>query len=272
LKYGIFVHPRRPKIPVDKVLKRIKSAGASYSQEDPDIAIVVGGDGTFAYYGRTFSIPLLFVGVQEFGVAGSRAKLAEIFYDDLVRALQNIEASRYSVMEKKMLSALLKRHSVDVLTDVYLERGKFAGCLRYSTMVKPSGQSKFSPFSDYAIGNGVIISTSFGAGGYFSYPGRLQSGESGSMGPSGFADDQIGICHIIPTYLVRKRKGREHRTREIRYTIPLCSTVQIKLLRDANARLYGTTVHSKGVPVRLGDTITVTPAERTAKIIKLRNS
>jgi len=271
LKFGIFVHPKRPKIPVDKILGRIKSAGASYSQEDPDIAIVVGGDGTFGYYGRNLSIPMLFVGVQESGVVGSRAKLAEIFYNDLVRTLHDIEHGRYSIIEKKMLSTSLKRDSVDVLTDVYLERGKFAGCLRYATMVKPLGRSKLLPFSDYAIGNGVIISTSFGAGGYFSYPDRVPSAERARIGPAGFGDDRIGICHIVPTYLVRKRKGISSQSEKIRYTVPLRSSVKLKLLRDANARLYGTTIHSKGIPVRLGDTITVTSANRTAKIIKLRN-
>lgn len=272
MKFGIFVHQKRPKIPVDKILKRIKFAGASYSQEDPDIAIVVGGDGTFGYYGRTLSIPMLFVGVKEVGVIGSRARLAEIFYNELIRALHDIEVGRHSIVEKKMLSVRSGRRSVDVLTDVYLERGKFAGCLRYATIVKPSSRSKFSPFSDYAIGNGVIISTSFGAGGYFSYPARLQPGEPGRMGPASFDDDRLGICHIIPTYLVRKRRDISNQSDRIRYTVPLCSTIQIRLLRDANACLYGTTSHSKGVPVRLGDTITVTPAKRTAKIIKLRNS
>jgi NAD+ kinase len=267
LKFGIFVHPKRPKVPADRILKHIKSAGIPYSQEDPEVAIVVGGDGTFGYYGRTLSIPLLFVGVKEAGIVGSRARLAEIYFDDLVRALRNIEADRYSVVERRMLSARLK-HSVDVLTDVYLERGKFAGCLRYALTARPSGKSKFSPFSDYAIGNGVIISTSFGAGGYFSYPDRLPSGRTGH---AVFADDRIGICHIIPTYLIRKRKGISSLSDKIRYTVPLHSTIQIRLLRDANARLYGTTIHSKGVPVRMGDTITVTTAKRTAKIIKLRN-
>jgi NAD+ kinase len=246
---------------LDRIIKRVKSAGVQYSQKDPDVAIVVGGDGTFGYYGRTLSIPLLFVGVKELGVAGSRAGLAEIFYDGLAGALHDIEAGRYSVVEKRILSARLK-HSVDVLTDVYLERGEFAGCLRYATTVKPSGKGKFQTFTDGAIGNGVIISTSFGAGGYFSYPERLQP----RAGPKGFGDDRIGICHIIPTYLVRKGRG----IAKIRYTVPVHSIVQIKLLRDANARLYGTTAHSEGVPVRLGDTITVTPAKRTARLIKLR--
>lgn len=269
MKFGIFVHPKRPKIPLDKILKRIRLAGASYSQEDPDIAIVVGGDGIFGYYGRTLSIPLLFVGVREFGVVGSRARLAEISYEDLARGLRDIKTGRYSVMEKKMLSARLKSHSVDVLTDVYLDRGKVAGCLRYATLTKPLGRNNFLPFTDCSIGNGVVISTSFGAGGYYSYPDRLRSGGWGRMGHPGFTDDRIGICHIIPTYLVRIKNGKTRQSRKIRYTIPSCSTVKIKLLRDANARLYGITEHSRGAPVTLGDIITVTPTTRTAKIIKL---
>ncbi len=261
MKFGIFVHPRRPKVPLDRIVKRVQSAGMQYSQKDLDVAIVVGGDGTFGYYGRTLSVPLLFVGVRESGIVGSRARLAEIFYNDLAGALRDIEAGRYSIMEKRMLSARLKKRTVDVLTDVYLERGEFAGCLRYATIVKPSVQSKFQPFTDYAIGNGVIVSTSFGAGGYFSYPERLRP-----RGHTSFGDNRIGICHIIPTYLVRKGKG----IAKARYTVPIHSIVQIKLLRDANARLYGTTAHSEGVPVRLGDTITVTPSKRAARIIKLR--
>lgn len=271
MKFGIFVNPKRPKVPVGHILKHIRSAGISYSQEDPDIAIVVGGDGTFGYYGRILSVPLLFVGVQESAVVGSKARLAEVFYNDLAKALHDINDGRYCLIEKKMISARLKRHSVDVLTDIYLDRGKFAGCLRYAVTVTPPGQSKLVPFRDYAIGNGVIISTSFGAGGYFSYPDRLRSVAREKIDPRGFGDDRIGICHIIPAYLERKRKGIFSRSDMIRYSIPRSSSIQIRLLRDANARLYGTTVHSQGIRVRLGDTIMVTPAKRTAKIINLRN-
>ena len=49
MKFGIFVHPKRPKIPADKIINHIKSAGIACSQKDPDIAVVVGGDGTFGY-------------------------------------------------------------------------------------------------------------------------------------------------------------------------------------------------------------------------------
>ena len=82
MKFGIFTNPTRPKISQHKILKLIQSAGVSYSSKDPDIAIVAGGDGTFGYYGRTLSIPMLFVGVNDPELLGSKARLAEIFYDD----------------------------------------------------------------------------------------------------------------------------------------------------------------------------------------------
>lgn len=271
MKFGIFVHPRRPKVPAEKIIHRIRSAGFPHTQKNPDVGIVVGGDGTFGYYGRTLTIPLLFVGVKQSGLVGSRARLAEIYYNDLVSALHHIENGRYAVKERKMISAALNGHHVEVLTDVYLERGRYAGCLRYETKIKPSGHGKSLPFSDYAIGNGVIISSSFGAGGYFSYPDRLLASKKLGMPRADFADDRIGICHIIPTYMVRKRNGVTHESHKIRYTVPPCSNIEIRLLRDAKARLYGTTLQSKGIPVRFGDTITVTSSKLRAKIIKLRN-
>jgi NAD+ kinase len=53
LKVGIFVHPKRPKIPVNKIVNVTQGNGISYSNKNPDVAVVVGGDGTFGYYGRT---------------------------------------------------------------------------------------------------------------------------------------------------------------------------------------------------------------------------
>jgi NAD+ kinase len=268
LKFGIYVHPKRPKIPTEKIIRRITPAGFSYSQKDPDIAIVVGGDGTFGYYGRTLSIPLLFVGVRQLGLASSRARLAEISYDELVNALRAIENGRYKIMEKRMLSAGLNGQYVDVLTDVYVERGKFAGCLRYKIDIKSLGRDRSLRFSDCAIGNGVIVSSSFGAGGYFSYPDRLMRDK---MSSSDFADKRIGICHIIPTYLARKRSTMVRESRKIRYTVPADSRIEIRLLRDARGRLYGTTLRSEGLAIRLGDTVTVTSSKQTAKIVKLKS-
>jgi NAD+ kinase len=264
MKFGIFVHPKRPKIYVDTILKVIRSAGVSYSKTDPDIAIVVGGDGTFGYYGRTLSIPMLFVGIKDPNILGSKSVLAETYFDRLPKVLEDIETNRYSVDERKMLSVKCKGKITDVLTDVYLERGIYAGCLRYTVSI--GNKNSKIRFTDYAIGNGVIVSTSFGSAGYYSYLDRMKM--SNRTGKIRFIDDKIGICHIIPSFLIRERNGRKDH-HDMRYTVPSRSIIKINLVREADARLYGTTKSSKGMAIGVADEVTVTQSNRTAKIIRL---
>lgn len=248
-------------------MTRIKSTGLLYSPNEPDIAIVVGGDGTFGYYGRILTVPMLFVGVKDFDILGSKARLAEITYDRLHKALHDIGAGRYRVKDKRMLSVNFAGQSSDILSYVYVERGEFAGCIRYAIQVN-NGQSSFN---EYAIGNGVIASTSFGSAGYFSYPDRLKAKKwHQNSSVELFSDNRLGICHIIPTYLVRERNGKHHLTNKIQYTVPGDYQIEIKLVRDANVRVYGTTEDSKGKQVLLDQKITISLSKNTAKIIKLK--
>jgi len=268
LKFGIFVHPKRPKVSVEQIAAQIQSAGLLYSPNEPDIAIVVGGDGTFGYYGRILAVPMLFVGVKESDILGSKARLAETMYDCLDKALHDIHADRYWIIEKRMLSISFGGQRSNVLTDVYLERGEFAGCIRYAIQVN----NGHSSFNEYAIGNGVIVSTSFGSGGYFSYPNRLKAKEWDQNSTiMRFSDNMMGICHIIPMYLVREKgNGGRHLTNKIQYTVPIDCQIQIKLVRDANVRLYGITEDSRGKQALLDDKITISASKHIAKIIKLK--
>jgi hypothetical protein len=289
LKFGIFVHPKRPKIPVKEILKVVvRIAGiSSYSEKHPDIAIVVGGDGTFSYYGRTLSIPMLFVGVNDQDILGSKARLAHIFFNDLTKSLVAIKEGRYFIDERRMFSLNYgTNRSKDILTDVYLERGIFSGCIRYAVSVYAIDKFKCSTkekFTDYAIGNGVIISTSLGSGGYYSYPDRIKLWNkinNNKTNINKFGDNKIGICHILPTFLFRqaekeRNNNKQHHYQQIishiQYTMPFQSVIKIYLLRDANVRIYGTTVDSRGDAIGLNDEITIRPSTRTAKIIQLQN-
>ena len=182
----------------------------SYSEKDPDIAVVVGGDGTFGYYGRILRIPMLFVGVNDPDILGSKAKLAGVSFDDLSKALMCIKLGRYFVDKRRMFSLTCgTKKLVDILTDVYLERGTSSHGIRYALSVFSTNkfkQSSRQTFTEYAIGNGVIISTSFGSGGYYSYPQRIKLDRYNDNDTSiqkRFSDNKIGICHIIPTFLLR---------------------------------------------------------------------
>ena len=256
----------------------------SYSEKDPDIAVVVGGDGTFGYYGRILRIPMLFVGVNDPDILGSKAKLAGVSFDDLSKALMCIKLGRYFVDKRRMFSLTCgTKKLVDILTDVYLERGTYSHGIRYALSVCSTNkfkQSSRQTFTEYAIGNGVIISTSFGSGGYYSYPQRINQGKfnvNDTATHKRFSDNRIGICHIIPTFLLReKNEGRGKKKNNIRmiseqiqYTVPIESTIKFNLIRNANVRLYGTTDDSKGTAVGIDKEISIKASNRFAKIIQL---
>jgi NAD kinase len=285
LKLGIYVHSKRPKISVKEIIKVFQSVNIPYSEKDPDIAIVIGGDGTFGYYGRILRIPMLFVGINDPDILGSKAKLAGISYDYLARALISIKSGRCFVDKRRMFSLNYgTEKSVDILTDIYLERGNFSHGIRYalsvSSPVRSNPERVPKKFTEYAIGNGVIISTSFGSGGYYSYPQRIKQGKfnvNDTTTHKRFSDNRIGICHIIPTFLLReKNEGRGNKKNNIRmiseqiqYTVPIESTIKINLIRNANVRLYGTTDDSKGTAVGIDKEISIIASNRFAKIIQL---
>lgn len=278
MRIGVYLHPKRPKVSLEYIIELIRSSGATYSHQDPDIAIVVGGDGTFGYYGRLLSVPILFVGTGDSDPLGSKARLAHTHIEKLPKFLKDIQTNKFFISERKMLSVGYgKVKPKEILTDVYLERGIFSGCLRYSVSVDCRRNSKSSIsqiFTDYAIGNGVIVSTSFGSNGYYNYPERIRLGKwNDTTITEQFSDKKIGICHIIPAYLDRESgEGvpQGHKIAGVYYTIPFESSVKISLRRKADARLYGTSYVSRGVAVNPNVPITISPSNRTAKIIQFK--
>ena len=251
-----------PKIPPEELRRVIEEAGMEVSQGRADFGVVVGGDGRFGRYGRTEDIPLLFVGMRSKGAAGSKAQLARIEYDHLPRALKRIGSGDYSVDEYARLAVLLNGKGVgEVFTDVYLQRGSESTCIRYR--VKVSGRQ--GAIEEAAIGDGVVISTSAGSTGYYSYPDRIRGDY---IDPGGFASiekDEVGICHITPTYT--ERAGTD--LHPLRYTVPWGSQISLSLFREADARIYGTEDRRPGVRVSLGDEVVVRPGRKTTKVISL---
>lgn len=279
---GVYLHPKRPKVSLGHIINLVHSAGAGYSQKDPDIALVVGGDGTFGYYGRLLSIPMLFVGIRDSDLLGSKARLAHIYFEELPKALKDIQRSKYSIEERKMLSVSYGScKPKEILTDIYLERGIFSGCLRYSVCIDYKKKVKSSltqSFSDFAIGNGVIISTSFGSNGYYNYPERIRLGRlwwSDNRNTERFDDNKIGICHIVPSFLIRKKGDkilRSHKIDSVQYTVPYGSVIKVSLTRKADARVYGISYGSRGAEVNLNTQITIFPSIKTARIIQLHSA
>jgi len=228
---------------------------------NPQLVIVLGGDGLFSYYARTTDLPLLFVGLRSKEPTSSKAVLADIDYSELEKAIELLKKGHYQLALHPRLHVLLNGKSKGVsVTDVYLEKAREPGCLRIQVEV-------YGPvnFVDFVIANGVIVTTPLGASGYYSYPDRILGDEVNLQGRAHLPPGRLGISYILPTYTLRQESG----THPLRYSIPETCTVVLKLLREGDARLYGVGKALKGYPVRIGDTVSISLHNKPAKLVKL---
>ncbi len=267
MRATILTDPEKPKVARPEVARILKAAGIGVSDRRTDFGIVVGGDGLFSYYGRIVktALPLLFVAIRSRGTTATKGHLSHVYFDDLPGVLESIVRKEYTVTEYKRLEVDVNgTKKGEVFTDVYLEKGADSNCLRYHLEVMNKGAS----FMDSAIANGVIISTSAGSTGYYSYLDKLRRGDR--LEPERFSiiqEDQVGVCHIAPLLTTRENgKGAEF---PLRYTVPWGSRFRIRLTRDADARLFGITKQRKGIRIRLGDYIDVRPSASVTRVIEL---
>lgn len=265
MKATILTDPERPKVSRAEVARILRGAGIGVSERDADFGIVVGGDGLFSYYGRitATALPLLFVAVRSRGTTSTKGFLSHVYFDDLPSALDSVAKKRYAVDEFRRLEVGINGiKKGEVFTDVYLEKGADSNCLRYHLEVNSGNLS----FMDSAIANGVIVCTSAGSTGYYSYVDKLRLGDW--LEPDRYSiisDDEVGVCHIAPMLTTREGGRRS----PLRYTVPWGSTFRIRLTRDADARLYGITKSRTGVRIRVGDYVDVRPSASTTRVIRL---
>lgn len=265
MKVKMLLDGGRPKANPDDLRRMIEKAGMTVGDRKADIGVVVGGDGLFSAYGRSEGIPLLFVGVKSRGATGSKAYMAAAYFDELPSALQSVAERRFSVEQHGRLEVLKNgNHLGEVFTDVYLQRGAESNCVRYKLKVT-SGNSVIE---EAAIGDGLVITTSAGSTGYFSYPDRENGKELLVDAHSTLGKDEIGVCHITPTYTERSGTGLH----PFRYAVPWESKIEFWIARPADARLYGATESRKGVKVGMRDRITVVPSKSTTKVVVLNSS
>jgi len=262
LKVKLFLDGSKPKVGEEELKRAVRNAGLEVSTRRADLGLVVGGDGIFSHYGRTESLPLLFVGVRSRSATGSKAYLAAAYFDELPLVLKDLAEGRYSVEKHRRLKVLRNGRSLgEVFTDVYMQRGAESNCIRYRVRVSGEGVS----IDESAIGDGVVVSTPAGSTGYFSYPDKIRGDSVEVSGHAGIATDEVGICHVVPTFTERHGTG-EH---PLRYTVPWGSRIEISITRRADARLYGVSPGREGIRIGLRDVIAVLPSENATEVVTL---
>ena len=264
MRATVLVDSERPKVSEAEVVSLLKRSGLEYSAASPDFGVVVGGDGLFSHQGRQLSIPLLFVGTRSRRPTDSKARLAEVYLTGLEEALREIVAGRFKIMKYKRLQVSISSGDFngDIFTDVSLEKGADSNCIRYTLEVSGRGIE----FTDSAVSNGVVITTTAGSTGYYSYLDKLWHGDR--LEPEKYTvieEDEVGVCHIAPTYTSRDG-SKQH---PLRYTVPWGSAFKINLARDADAHLFGATKSRKGLRITTEDTVVVGPSRNSTNVIRL---
>jgi hypothetical protein len=262
LRAKIILDGWKPKVGYADVARVVREAGTVVTQSRPDFGVVVGGDGIFSKVGSSESVPLLFVGARSPTATGSKAYLAAVQFEDLGTALKRIESGDYRIVESRRLEVLKNRRKLGaVFTDVYLQRGADSNCIRYTVKVTGKGLD----LEEAAISDGVVVTTAAGSTGYYSYPDRVRGNEFDPAGHTSLGPDEVGICHILPTYIERIGDGK----RPLRYTVPWGCRIEVSMTRPADARLYGPGGSRIGVKVSMGDVIVILQSYETTKVIAL---
>lgn len=263
MRAKIFLDPVAPKVDCGQVRKILESAGVRVSQRSPDVGVVVGGDGVFSEFGRNEPMPLLFVGVRSKRATGSKAFLASVYFEELPATMREIQSGDYRIVEYRRLEVTKNGKPLgDVFTDLYLQRGADSNAIRYHVRVKGGGVN----LADSAIGDGVVVCTRAGSTGYFSYPDKLRSGEFVKTdGYTLIGEDEIGICHILPTYTLREGLDQH----PLRYVVPWGCTIELGIDRPVDARLFGLGWKRGGVRVATDDRLVVRPSPRTTRVIRV---
>jgi NAD kinase len=263
MRVKILLDQERPKVQHDEVKRVLLAAGVNVTEHSADMGVVVGGDGVFSMFGRNETIPLLFVGVKSGRPTGSKAYLAAADFEELPSVMAAIVSGKHRIVESRRLEVFKNGKSLgDVFTDVYLQRGADSNCIRYHLDVKGDSLS----ISESAISDGVVVCTRAGSTGYFSYPDKLRDHDTlMADAHTVIAEGQVGICHILPTYTEREG-ATEH---PLRYTVPWGSRIEIRIARNVDARLYGTSMQRTGVKIGRKDRIAISASPRTTRVVRL---
>jgi NAD kinase len=70
------------------------------------------------------NIPLLFVGVNDNDVLGSKARLAELLFDDLHKALSEIKKGNYRLEKRTMFCVYIKQKNNDNRKEVFFRNNQ----------------------------------------------------------------------------------------------------------------------------------------------------
>ena len=215
---------------VEKIKQLLKSLGFSIVEKNPDFILVYGGDGSALFAERLYpSLPKLLIKSNEI------CRKCDYSFEGLKTILPKIKPGDFKIQKEMKLEAKFGNNKLVALNEVQLHTKLPIRAVRFSLSVDGK---KF----ENLVGDGVIVSTPFGSGAYYSSAGG-QEFEKG-----------IGICF-----------NNLHNKKIKSFVIPESSTVKIKITRD-NAWLTSDN-YEKMFSLKSNDIVAIRNSKQFAKFI-----
>ena len=211
---------------------------------NPDLVIVLGGDGTLLAAARAFAhteIPLLSVNLGSLGFL-TEVPLAEL-YDTLQAWCDGCAAVEVrSMMRAELICSSGRKRTFDALNDVVVAKGTIARMADYEVSI--DGQPVASFRAD-----GVILSTPTGSTAY-----NLAAG-----GPIVMPTVNAMLVTPICPHLLTIRP----------IVVPGESSISVKVMGVPN-ETYLTVDGQEAVPMRIGDQVNCRRSEFNVKLLRLK--
>lgn len=222
----------------------------SWIDDDTDLVIVLGGDGTIIRAATDLyekEIPLLGINLGTLGF------LAEIEKQDIIPAMESLLRNQSSIQERMMLcgSVICDNQPVLVdyaLNDIVIGRSGFSRIISVSVYVN-------NILVDTYHGDGVIVATPTGSTGY-----NLSAG-----GPIAAPDSKVMMITPICPHSMSQRSVLVSPDDEITILIDKSKKTQKE---EAIVTFDG----RMGVELKAGDMISIKKAEKVAKLIKINQN
>ena len=212
-----------------------------------DAAIVLGGDGTIlaaAKYASKADVPILGINLGTLGF------MAEIEIHEMENSLNKLLEGKYTVEQRFMLNALVKREGetvldIDALNDIVISRSLYKRMANMDVYVNNSYLASY--YSD-----GLIISTPTGSTAY-------------SMSAGGpIVDGSMQLCIITPIC--------PHSLSAKPIIVPAESRICVGLNNKTNNSNILTYDGQNGMDLMINDLVVVKKSKNITKLIKISNN
>ena len=138
---------------ISPLKKELIKKGHIYTEESPEVILSLGGDGTFLVAEDKFpEVPKFIVRIEEVN-----KKTIEIFNECIIK----LEKKSYNIKEYTKLESNFKNELLVASNDFIIRNKNQREAIRFRIKINNI------PYKSEFIGDGVVISTTFGATGYF---------------------------------------------------------------------------------------------------------